>query len=93
MPDQPSEFVKVRRRRKTGGGANIYINKDILCRALDNAGIDCGCMNLRAKAFAAKDGKRAQIMIRISVGDARKFTRKGGVKWITKSENDKQFVK
>lgn len=70
------EYINVRRRANGKGGAHIYIPEQVLCKALANAGIDCNEVRLKAKAFAAKDGNRAQIMLRISRGDARKFTRK-----------------
>lgn len=69
------EYINVRRRKSGTGGAHVYIPETVLCKALLNAGIDCKEVHLKAKAYAAKDGKRAQIMIRISKGDARKFTR------------------
>lgn len=81
------EYINVRRRKSGNGGAHLYIPETVLCKALANAGIDCNEVYLKAKAFAAKDGKRAQIMVRISRGDARKFTRPKGVKevkWLSK---------
>lgn len=64
MPKPPDEFVKVRRRSRTGG-ANVFINADVICKALKNANMDCSATNLKAKASACKDGKRAKIIIQI----------------------------
>lgn len=83
MREDAEEFINVRRRTGGKGGAHLYIPQTVLCKALLNAGIDCNEVHLKAKAFAAKDGKRAQIMVRISKGDARKFTREKGKKEVT----------
>lgn len=64
MAKPPDEFIKVRRRSKTGG-ANIFINADVLCLALKNAGKPCNKPDLKATAYACKDGKRAKIIIEI----------------------------
>lgn len=68
--NQPDVFVKLHRKkgkdgRATENGAFLFINGQTLCKALQQAGIDCLEQNLKAKASACKDGKRAKIIIQI----------------------------
>lgn len=61
----PGEYSKLRRRDKTSG-AHIYLNADALQKALRNAGIPDDTMNLKAKVYDCKDGKRANILIHVT---------------------------
>lgn len=66
MSREPKEWIKGRRRSRTGG-IHVYINQDRLKEALDSAGIDLDA-DLKVKCYALRNrGGRgtAEILMKI----------------------------
>jgi hypothetical protein len=65
MAKEPEEYIKVT-RRSTTGGAHLYINADIMNRALESAELPIESNNLVMKSYSCKDRKgEAKILIKL----------------------------